>query len=61
MKSLSKLLGIGCIVVGLTAAMYAADEDKNTSAEVKRVQSAANVLDEIMGAPDKGIPKEILE
>jgi SH3 domain-containing YSC84-like protein 1 len=61
MKSLSKLLGIGCIVVGLTAAMYAADEDKNTSAEVKRVQSAANVLDEIMGTPDKGIPKEILE
>ena len=61
MKSLSKLLGIGCVVVGLTAAMYAADDEKNTSAEVKRVQSAANVLDEIMGTPDKGVPKEILE
>src|SRR6267142_4237616 len=61
MKSLSKLFGIGCIVVGLTAAMYARDDDKSTSAEVKRVQSAATVLDEIMGTPDKGIPKEILE
>ena len=61
MKSLSKLFGIGCIVVGLAAAMYARDDDKSTSAEVKRVQSAATVLDEIMGTPDKGIPKEILE
>jgi lipid-binding SYLF domain-containing protein len=41
--------------------MYAADDDKNTSTEVKRVQSAATVLDEIMGTPDKGVPKEILE
>src|SRR6266436_122869 len=61
MKSLSKLFGISCIVVGLTAAMYAGDDDKSTSAEVKRVQSAATVLDEIMGTPDKGIPKEVLE
>lgn len=62
MKSLSKLLGIGCMVAGMTAGMYAADaDDKNTSTEVKRVQSAATVLDEIMSTPDKGIPKEILE
>ena len=62
MRPLGKLLGIGFMVAGMTAAMYAADEDdKNTSAEVKRVQSAATVLDQIMGTPDKGIPKEVLE
>jgi len=50
------------MVAGMTAATYAADaDDKNASAEVKRVQSAATVLDEIMGTPDKGIPREILE
>jgi lipid-binding SYLF domain-containing protein len=62
MTSLGKLLGIGFMVVGLTAALYAADDDdKNASAEVKRVQSAATVLDQIMGTPDKGIPREVLE
>jgi lipid-binding SYLF domain-containing protein len=40
---------------------FAADDDKTESAEVKRVQSAATVMDQIMGTPDKGIPKEILE
>src|SRR5882757_10652183 len=62
MTSLGKLLGIGFMVAGMTAAMYAADDDdKNASAEVKRVQAAATVLDQIMGTPDKGIPREVLE
>lgn len=62
MKSLSKLLGIACMVLGVTVATFAADEDdKNTSAEVRRVQSAATAFDQIMAASDKGIPKEILE
>src|SRR5258706_164734 len=40
--SLRKLLGIGFMVAGMTAATYAADaDDKNASAEVKRVKSAA--------------------
>jgi lipid-binding SYLF domain-containing protein len=30
------------------------------SQEVKRIQSAANVMNEIMAVPDKGIPKDIL-
>src|ERR1700674_2901672 len=30
------------------------------SEEVKRIQSAATVMDEIMAAPDKGIPQNIL-
>jgi lipid-binding SYLF domain-containing protein len=42
--------------------VYAADADeKAPSNEVKRVESAATVLDEVMGSPDKGIPKEVLE
>ncbi len=62
MKSLRKLLSASLLVAGMTAAMYAADADeKSPSNEVKRVQSAATVLDEIMGTPDKGIPREILE
>jgi lipid-binding SYLF domain-containing protein len=62
MKLLVKLLGLGLLVSVMSAAMYAEDaDDKNQSPEVKRVGSAATVLDEIMGTPDKGIPKEILE
>src|SRR6266700_5839452 len=67
MKPLWKLLGFGFLVAVISVAMYTvamyAEEggDKNQSAEVKRVDSAATVLDEIMGTPDKGIPKEILE
>jgi lipid-binding SYLF domain-containing protein len=63
MKSLTKMLGIGFVVAAMTAAMCFAEanDDKNASNEVKRVQSAATVLDEIMGTPDKGIPKEVLE
>jgi len=39
----------------------AADDKKDISDEVKRMDSAATVLNEIMGTPDKGIPQEILE
>jgi len=40
--------------------MYAADDDdKNTSAEVKRVQSAATVLDQIMGHARQGDPRSL--
>src|SRR5215471_7522622 len=38
-------------------------DDKAKGSEpdvVKRLDSSANVLDEIMGTPDKGIPKKIL-
>jgi len=31
------------------------------SEQVKRMDAAANVLDEIMGTPDKGIPEELLD
>jgi len=37
---------------------FAAEGDRDK--EVARVQAAATVLDEIMGAPDKGIPEEVI-
>jgi SH3 domain-containing YSC84-like protein 1 len=43
----------------LTGVVLAEDEDSKNKA-VKRVESAATVLDEIQGAPDKGIPEEVL-
>ena len=58
MKRLLLLL----VVVGLAATTFAADE-KASSKESKaqdRVQAAADVLNEIQGAPDQGIPAEVL-
>jgi SH3 domain-containing YSC84-like protein 1 len=49
------------VVFGLAAMALAADE--NTGKESKaqdRVQAAADVLNEIQGAPDQGIPEEVL-
>jgi len=40
-----------------TTVLFAADEDTKAN---KRVESAASVLDEIQGAPDQGIPEEVL-
>jgi len=34
--------------------------DKNVSEEVKRIQKATEVINEIMATPDKGIPKDVL-
>ena len=49
-------------VAGLIATAFAADEqtsDKTSKAQ-DRVQAAADVLNEIQGAPDQGIPEEVL-
>ncbi len=45
------------IVVGLTAAMTWAQEE----APDKRLRHSADVLQQIMAAPDKGIPRDLLE
>lgn len=45
------------VIVSLTIVALAAQTDNKA---VDRVQAAANVLDEIQGAPDKGIPSEVL-
>lgn len=55
--SLAGLLSLSCALVpGLFA-----DDKKDVSEEVKRMDASATVLTEIMGTPDKGIPEEILE
>lgn len=46
---------------GLMIGRAKADDNKDASEEVRRMDAAATVLNEIMGTPDKGIPKEILE
>lgn len=42
----------------LASTMAVAEEP---SEQVKRMDAAATVLDEIMGTPDKGIPEELLD
>jgi SH3 domain-containing YSC84-like protein 1 len=52
------------ILVVLTAAVLAstmAVAAEEPSEQVKRMDAAATVLDEIMGTPDKGIPEELLD
>jgi lipid-binding SYLF domain-containing protein len=61
MKLLGRLTTIGVLLGAMCLALYAKDEDDKTSDQVKRIDAAATVLDEIMGAPDKGIPQEVLE
>src|SRR6202171_2388801 len=48
------------LVLCLSLASFAADEPSRTSKAALRGQAAAHVLDEIQGAPDKGIPQDVL-
>jgi len=54
-----KRLLLLAVVVSLSSLVLAADEPKESKA-TDRVQSAADVLNEIQSAPDSGIPEEIL-
>lgn len=47
----------GLLILSLSVAAWAGDR----SSEVDRVESAATVLDEIMAAPDKGIPERVID
>ena len=44
----------------LAPASFASDK-KESAEEVHRMDAAADVLNEIMGTPDKGIPQEVME
>jgi SH3 domain-containing YSC84-like protein 1 len=58
------LIAMGTLVFALSTiaeALPANDSAKEDSDVAKRLQASANVLQEIMGAPDKGIPEEILK
>src|ERR1022692_4793864 len=48
------------LIVSLCSLSFAADEPAKESKSVDRVQAAADVLNEIESAPDKGIPQEVL-
>jgi SH3 domain-containing YSC84-like protein 1 len=48
------------LVVSLCAFSFAADEQEKETKASDRVQAAADVLNDIQSAPDKGIPQEVL-
>jgi SH3 domain-containing YSC84-like protein 1 len=60
----SKLPGF-VLVLGASFLLFSGmgwsqDEDKNESSIQKRIETAANVLNEIMGTPDKAIPDKVM-
>ena len=58
MRLKTGLLGVLAATFLASTMAVAAEEP---SEQVKRMDAAANVLDEIMGTPDKGIPQELLD
>ena len=54
------LLTLGSVVLILASMSWAAD-DKDQSDINKRIVKAAEVLNEIMGTPDKAIPDKVME
>jgi len=55
-----KKLSLLTLIVSLCCLSLAADDSTKDTKASDRVQAAATVLDEIQGAPDKGIPEEVL-
>jgi len=56
-----KKLALLTLIVSLCSlSCFAADEQPRESKATDRAQAAAEVLDEIQGAPDSGIPREVL-
>ena len=57
---MKKLLGLTLLIASFCATSFAADDQPRESKASDRLQAAADVLDEIQGAPDSGIPQEVL-
>jgi lipid-binding SYLF domain-containing protein len=55
----AKTAMIGCLTLGMTTFAYPAAED--TKDEVEQSQKAGKVFSEVMDAPDKGIPKNLVD
>ena len=53
-------LPVLALAIALCASTMAMAADDEPSEQVKRMGAAADVLNELMGTPDKGIPEEIL-
>jgi lipid-binding SYLF domain-containing protein len=58
MRLKTKILAVLIAAIVASTMAVAAEEP---SEQVKRMDAAATVLDEIMGIPDKGIPEELLD
>jgi len=54
-------LAIFTVLVATFLGSTMASVAEEPSEQVKRMDAAATVLDEIMGTPDKGIPEELLD
>ncbi|MGA8617622.1 MAG: lipid-binding SYLF domain-containing protein [Candidatus Sulfotelmatobacter sp.] len=48
------------LIVSLCCFCFAADDETKETKAAERSQAAADVLNDIQGAPDKGIPQEVL-
>src|SRR5258708_22473895 len=48
------------LIASFSLCSFAADETRKESKAADRAEAAAQVLNEIQGAPDKGIPQEVL-
>jgi len=59
MRNMKKLLLL-TLILSLSSFSFAADDSGKESKATDRSQAAAQVLNEIQGAPDKGIPQEVL-
>src|SRR6266849_9904976 len=57
---MKKVLLVSVLVVALGSLSLAADESTKATKAVDRAQAAAEVLNEIQGAPDNRIPQEVL-
>ena len=53
-----KKLLLAVVVLGLAASTFAANDEDNKAAD--RAKAASTVLEEIQGAPDTGIPDEVM-
>src|SRR5436305_2256744 len=49
-----------CLVVLLCASVWAKDNSDRRSSDIDRLKNAGEILDEIMSAPDKGVPEEVI-
>ena len=60
MKKLYTTLSL-CFVLGMASAAFAQPAAKDTHDEIEQVTKAATIFKEIMSAPDKAIPRRILD
>ena len=56
-RRMKKILSLSLTVLLFAAVCLADDREK----DIERLQSAAQVLDEVMAAPDRGVPQQIMD